>query len=75
MSRDIKVIQYFGLTYDESRRVSEVESRFVGRGCLSLLDQEITRADCVTCLKEQAIPHEAPRSTCAFCPVESNFAW
>ena len=32
MSRDIKVVQYFGLSYDESRRVSEVESRFVGRG-------------------------------------------
>ena len=29
MPKDVKIVQYFGLSYDEPRRVSKVRNRFV----------------------------------------------
>jgi len=79
MPKNVKVVQYFGLSYDEPRRVSKVRNRFVGHpwaeGRFPLFDDEMTRADCVTYLKEQKIPHEVPRSACVFCPFKSNLEW
>jgi hypothetical protein len=66
MPGGIKVVQYFGLSYDEPRRVSKVRNRFVGHpwavGRFPLFDLEMDRADCVAYLKGKAIPHEVPRS-------------
>ena len=79
MPKGVKVVQYFGLSFDEPRRVARVRNRFVGHpwaeGRFPLFDLEITRADCVEYLKEQAIPHEVPRSACVFCPYRSNAEW
>jgi hypothetical protein len=79
MPKGIKIVQYFGLSYDEPRRVSKVKNRFVGHpwgeGRFPLFDLEITRSDCVAYLKEQQIPHEVPRSACVFCPFKSNEEW
>ena len=79
MSRGVKILQYFGLSYDEPRRVAKVKARFVGHpwgeGRFPLFDLEMTRGDCVTYLKEQKIPHEVPRSACVFCPFKSNSEW
>ena len=30
MPKGVKVVQYFGMSYDEPRRVSKVKNRFVG---------------------------------------------
>jgi hypothetical protein len=79
MPKGIKIIQYFGLSYDEPRRVSKAKNRFVGHrfaeGRFPLFDLEMTRGDCVSYLKEQTIPHEVPRSACVFCPFKSNYEW
>ena len=79
MPRDVRVVQYFGLSYDEQRRVSKVKNRFVGHpwaeGRFPLFDLEMSRGDCVAYLKKQQIPHEVPRSACVFCPYRSNAEW
>ncbi len=79
MSRGVRVIQYFGLSHDEPRRVLKVKVRFVGHpwaeGRFPLFDDEMTRANCVDYLRRQAIPHEVSRSTCVFCPYRSNAEW
>ena len=79
MPKSVKIVQYFGLSYDEPRRVSKVKHRFVGHpwgeGRFPLFDLEMTRSDCVAYLKEQQIPHEVPRSACVFCPFKSNDEW
>jgi hypothetical protein len=79
MPKNVKVVQYFGLSFDEPRRLAKVKARFVGHpwgeGRFPLFDDEMTRADCVDYLRKQAIPHEVPRSACVFCPFKSNFEW
>lgn len=79
MPKGVRVVQYFGLSFDEPRRVAKVKARFVGHpwaeGRFPLFDLEMTRSDCVAYLKEQAIPHEVPRSACVFCPYRSNAEW
>lgn len=79
MPKGIKVVQYFGLSHDEPRRVAKVRNRFVGHpwaeGRFPLFDDEMTRADCLEYLRTQAIPHEVPRSACVFCPYRSNAEW
>ena len=79
MPKGVKVVQYFGLSYDEPRRVSKVKNRFVAHhwaeGRFPLFDLEMTRGDCVAYLREQDIPHEVPRSACLFCPFKSNHEW
>jgi hypothetical protein len=79
MPKGIKIFQYFGLSYDEPRRVSKARNRFIGHpwaeGRFPLFDLEMSRGDCVSYLKEQTIPHEVPRSACVFCPFKSNFEW
>ncbi|QDV36878.1 hypothetical protein [Tautonia plasticadhaerens] len=79
MPKGVKVVQYFGLSYDEPRRVAKVKARFVGHpwaeGRFPLFDLEMSRDDCLAYLKQQAIPHEVPRSACVFCPYRSNAEW
>ncbi len=79
MPKDVKVVQYFGLSYDEPRRVPKVKNRFIGHpwaeGRFPLFDLEMTRSCCVAYLNEQNIPHEVPQSACFFCPFKSNFEW
>ena len=79
MPKGVRVIQYFGLSYDEPRRVSKVKNRFVehpwAEGRFPLFDLEMTRGDCVAYLEEQQIPHKVPRSACVFCPFKSNHEW
>ena len=79
MPKGVKVVQYFGLSYDEPRRVSKVKNRFVGHpwaeGRFPLFDLEMPRGDCLAYLKKQDIPHEVPRSAFVFCPFKSNFEW
>lgn len=77
--RDVRLVQYFGLSCDEPRRVAKVTNRFRGHkwteARFPLFDLEMSRGDCVSYLREQSIPHEVPRSACVFCPYRSNTEW
>jgi hypothetical protein len=79
MPKGVRVVQYFGLSFDEPRRVTKVRNRFVGHpwaeARFPLFDLEMSRSDCVAYLKGRAIPHEVPRSACVFCPYRSNAEW
>ena len=79
MPKGVRVVQYFGLSFDEPRRVSKVRNRFVGHpwaeARFPLFDLEMSRVDCVSYLKGRSIPHEVPRSACVFCPFKSNVEW
>ena len=62
MPKEIKVVQYFGLSLDEPRRVAKVKARLVGRpwaeGRFPLFELKMTMGDCVGYLKGQPIPQE-----------------
>ena len=77
--KDADVHQYFGLSFDESRRVARVKARMVEEGKCTphfpLWDLKATRKDCVRWLASYGIPHEVPRSACVFCPYKSNEEW
>ncbi len=79
MPKGIKVVQSFGLSYDEPRRVSRVKNRFVGHpwaeGRFPLFNLERIRGDCVPYLEGQAIPNKVSRIACVFCPYPSNADW
>ena len=49
MPKNVKVVQYFGLSFDEPRRVAKVKNRFFGypwaEGRFPLFDLEMDRAD------------------------------
>ena len=74
MPKGVKVVQYFGLSFDEHRRVSKVKNRFVGHpwaeGRFPLYDREMTRSDCVAYLKGRSIPHEVPPERLRLLPVQ-----
>lgn len=75
---DRPVTQIFGLSHDEPSRVAkvkraEVTSRWKYE--FPLYEMEMTRADCVSWLKEYGVPHEVSRSACTFCPYRSNEEW
>lgn len=59
-----KVVQSFGLSFDEPRRVSKVRNRFVGlpwaEARFPLFDLERSRGDCLSYLKGSVDP---PRSS------------
>ncbi len=61
MPRGVKVVQYFGLSFDEPRRVSKVRNRFVGHpwseARFPLFDLEMSRGECVEYRKGRSIPH------------------
>lgn len=77
--KDVTVVQYMGLSYDEPKRVIRVRQRFMEKPSnwkveFPLWDLEMTRADCVAYLKDR-VPHPVPRSACVFCPFKRNDEW
>lgn len=76
--KDVRIVQSFGLSYDEPGRVARVKanhSRNQWELEFPLFDMEMTRADCVKWLENYGVPHETPRSACTFCPYRSNAEW
>lgn len=73
------VHQYFGLSFDEGRRVSRVQARMIDSGHshahFPLYDLQMTRKDCERWLEKYMLPHKVPRSACVFCPYKSNEEW
>jgi hypothetical protein len=71
--KDVKIIQYFGISLDEARRTAGIRKR-VTKPCFPLIDHSWTRADCQAYLKDR-VPHETPRSACVYCPFHSDAEW
>lgn len=78
MPKDIKVVQYFGLSYEEMRRVFRVQSRFLkvkwATPRFPLVEMGMTREKCREYMVGR-VPHEVPRSACVFCPYKRNDEW
>jgi hypothetical protein len=76
--KGVAVHQWFGLSYDEPRRIVKVQDRFrsiaYAEPHFPLWDMQYTRADCAAYLAA-IVPHETPRSACTFCPFHDNAEW
>jgi hypothetical protein len=77
--KDVHVSQAFGISVDEKSRASRIYERWImGEApfepVFPLLDKRMTRADCVSWLREH-VPHEVPRSACVFFPFKSDAEW
>lgn len=75
--RDSKVVQIFGLSFDEPNRVVRVKSRIESLSwsepLFPIYDLEMDRSDCKAFL--ESIGWTVPRSACVFCPYKSNQEW
>lgn len=78
--RDVKVHQYFGISWDEKSRASRIWERYHVTGetwtepHFPLIDRMLTRANCVDWL-ERRVPHRVPKSACTFCPFHTDAEW
>lgn len=73
------VTQIFGLSFDEPKRVARVKESLRGRRqfrCeFPLFDEFMTRADCLSWLKQRLPNLHIPRSACVFCPYKTDAEW
>lgn len=78
LPKDVRIVQYFGLSFEEMRRVFRVQKRFADQKqhtCrFTLVEAGMTRAGCREWMTGR-VPHEVPRSACVFCPYHSNEEW
>lgn len=76
--KNVELWQYMGFSYDEPGRAARARGRFEMRGWskvrFPLIEDEMTRHNCVTYLEEM-VPHVVPRSACVCCPYKSNREW
>jgi len=76
--KDVHVIQYFGLSADEMRRVLRVMREFLKikwATCkFPLVEKSMHRQLCRDYMKDK-VPHRVPRSACVYCPFHSNKEW
>ncbi len=74
--RDVRILQSFGLSFDEPRRVARVRDRYHAHPwadpAFPLFDLFMTRGDCLAYLARAAPGREIPRSACVFCPYKTN---
>ena len=78
MPKDIRIVQYFGISTDESRRAVRITKRFEDSKFASpaypLLEREWSRDDCKRYLAGR-VPHVVPKSACVFCPYRNAREW
>lgn len=72
-----RIVQYFGLSYDEPARVAKTRGRAGGwfEPRFPLFDLGMTRGDCLAYLRDAAPGRPVPRSACVFCPYHDNAEW
>ena len=79
MPKDVHVHNYFGFSFDEPGRAARMRGRNAAIPWSSvhfpLIEEMMTRGDCLRWLDKFGVPHETPRSACVFCPYHSNRAW
>jgi hypothetical protein len=75
--RDVRVIQYIGISLDESGRAERMKARRGGsKFMFPLIERFMTRQNCLEWLAERGnVPHEVPRSACVFCPFHDDAEW
>jgi hypothetical protein len=75
--QDVEITQYVGISLDEAGRFERVKRNArIGKMRAPLIERFMTRADCLTWLKEFGnVPHEVPRSACVFCPMHDDEEW
>jgi len=80
LPKDVRVFQYFGISWDERSRASRIWERFHVTGeshaepVFPLVERQWTRANCIDYLARK-VPHETPRSACVFCPFHRDLEW
>ena len=67
------VIQWIGISVDESRRMKGSRVSYVTNRW-PLVDRGVTREGCMRWMKERGFP-EPPRSACVYCPYHSDSEW
>ena len=67
------VAQWMGISLDEWQRARTSETPYI-QHVYPLLDQKMTRKDCVTWLQAHDLP-VPPKSACVFCPYHNQRAW
>jgi hypothetical protein len=76
--KDVHVVQYFGLSADEMRRVLRVMREFLKikwATCkFPLVEKSMHRQLCRDYMKDK-VPHRVPRSACVYCPFHNNKEW
>jgi hypothetical protein len=78
--KDVRIFQYFGISFDERSRASRIWERFhlekstYAEPVFPLVERQWTRANCLDYL-DDLVPHEVPRSACVFCPFHSDAEW
>ena len=77
-AKPLSVIQLFGLSFDEPRRIESLRKQFAKKKWASLqlplVEMEWGRRRCMDYLKTK-VPHQVPRSACVFCPYHGNAEW
>jgi hypothetical protein len=76
--KDVCAVQYFGLSYEESRRVMRVMAQFVkikwATPKFPLVEAGMSRKRCSEYLADK-VPHTVTRSACVYCPFHDNKEW
>ncbi len=73
----MRIVQYVGISLDESGRFTRLQKRrTLGTMRAPLIERHMTRADCLRWLAERGnVPHVVPRSACTFCPFHDDAEW
>ena len=79
VAKDTRVVQVYGISLDESGRSIRIRDRLRSHKWITpefpLIDQGMTRGDCLKWLAAFGTPHEVQKSACVFCPFKSNAEW
>jgi len=72
-AKEILLIHWQGISLDEIQRARVSHDKWQEYR-YPLIEQRITRHDCLQWMKENNYP-EPPRSACTFCPYHNDFEW
>lgn len=71
--KQIKVVQWIGISLDEVHRMKPSRDKWAGIRW-PLIEKEMTRNDCLNWMRRNGYP-EPPRSACIYCPFHSDHEW
>lgn len=69
-----RVVQIFGISFDEMRRMRVPDRGYILRCEHPLVDLQMTRQDCIRWMVKHGYPIP-PRSACVYCPYRCNVEW
>ena len=68
------VVQIFGISFDEMRRMRTPDRKYIVACEHPLVDKQMTRQDCMRWMVAHGYPIP-PRSACVYCPFRCNVEW